>query len=73
MTASADDAPPRKDGDAGWDESVLVWNATVARIPAPAVQPDSARGVGGEKADAESPSAKTRRAGARPARRRASP
>jgi hypothetical protein len=22
--------------DEGWDETVLVWNATVARIPAPA-------------------------------------
>lgn len=37
----ADDAPH---GD-GWDESVLVWNATVARIPASAVQPDAADDV----------------------------
>jgi hypothetical protein len=26
--------------DEGWDEDVLVWNATVARIPAPAAQQD---------------------------------
>ena len=35
MRASADET--RKKGpDQGWDETVLVWNATVARIPAPA-------------------------------------
>jgi hypothetical protein len=35
MKASADET--RKAGpDQGWDETVLVWNATVARIPAPA-------------------------------------
>jgi hypothetical protein len=35
MKASADET--QKEGrDQGWDETVLVWNATVARIPAPA-------------------------------------
>jgi len=53
MKASGDDAQPAGERDEGWDETVLVWNATVARIRAPAVQPDSARGVGGRKADAE--------------------
>ncbi len=47
MKASADDAPPGKGRDEGWDETVLVWNATVARIPAPAVQPASAQEVAG--------------------------
>ena len=37
MKTRADDAPLGK----GWDDSVLVWNATVARIPPPAVRPDS--------------------------------
>jgi hypothetical protein len=41
MKTRADDAPQGK----GWDESVLVWNATVARIPAPAVQPAAAEDV----------------------------
>jgi hypothetical protein len=26
----------------GWDEAVLVWNATVARIPAPGARPEAA-------------------------------
>ncbi|MGH3006799.1 MAG: hypothetical protein ACRDOS_13070 [Gaiellaceae bacterium] len=47
MKGSADDAPPGKGRDEGWDETVLVWNATVARIPAPAVQPGSAQDVAG--------------------------
>jgi hypothetical protein len=35
MNADADET--QKEGrDEGWDETVLVWNATVARIPAPA-------------------------------------
>jgi hypothetical protein len=34
MNADADET--QKEGrDEGWDETVLVWNATVARIPAP--------------------------------------
>ena len=34
MKASADET--RKEGpDEGWDETVLVWNATVARITTP--------------------------------------
>ena len=35
MKASGDEAPPGKGRGEGWDETVLVWNATVARIPAP--------------------------------------
>jgi hypothetical protein len=42
MTGSTDDTPSGKRRDEGWDETVLVWNASVARIPAPAVQPGSA-------------------------------
>jgi hypothetical protein len=34
MKPSADDAPPSRRRDDGWDETVLVWNATVARVPA---------------------------------------
>jgi hypothetical protein len=45
MKASADDAPPSEERDQGWDKTVLVWNATVARIPAPAVQPDAAQDI----------------------------
>jgi hypothetical protein len=47
MKASPDDASRDKGRDEGWDETVLVWNATVARIPAPAVQPDAAQDVTG--------------------------
>ena len=47
MKASADDTPAGPGRDDGWDETVLVWNATVARIPAPAVQPDAAQDVAG--------------------------
>ncbi|MGH3091574.1 MAG: hypothetical protein ACRDOP_17450 [Gaiellaceae bacterium] len=56
MKASADDAPPGEGREEGWDETVLVWNATVARIPTPAVlQPDSAREAAGvEGGDAAS-------------------
>jgi hypothetical protein len=34
MTASADETR-KKWPDEGWDETVLVWNATVARITTP--------------------------------------
>ena len=51
MNASSDDTPPEKGPDEGWDEEVLVWNAKVARIPAPAVQQDAARGPGGRHAE----------------------
>lgn len=47
MTASADDAPAGEGKDDGWDETVLVWNATVARIRAPAVEPNSVEDVAG--------------------------
>jgi hypothetical protein len=47
MMAGAGDAPPGTERDEGWDETVLVWNGTVARIPATAVQPDSAHDVAG--------------------------
>jgi hypothetical protein len=33
MKAGADDASPDERGDEGWDESVLVWNGTVASVP----------------------------------------
>ncbi len=46
---AGDGAPPGEGRDEGWDETVLVWNATVVRIRVPAVEPDSARDV----ADAE--------------------
>jgi hypothetical protein len=42
MKASVDDAPTGRRSDEGWDETVLVWNGTVARIPASGIQPDSA-------------------------------
>jgi FAD/FMN-containing dehydrogenase len=32
-------------GDDGWDDAVLVWNALVTKLPALAVQPESARDV----------------------------
>jgi hypothetical protein len=35
MKARTDDTE-NEARDEGWDETVLVWNATVARIPAPA-------------------------------------
>jgi hypothetical protein len=34
MKTSEESGSQRRE-DEGWDESVLVWNATVARIPAP--------------------------------------
>jgi FAD/FMN-containing dehydrogenase len=33
------------EGDAGWDEAVLVWNGMVANVPALVVQPTSAEDV----------------------------
>jgi pimeloyl-ACP methyl ester carboxylesterase len=42
MKVGADHAQPDDEPAAEWDETVLVWNATVARIPATAVRPDSA-------------------------------
>ena len=41
MTARAEDPPPGEPNDEGWDETVLVWNATVAKIRAPAAGQDS--------------------------------
>ncbi len=41
MKGRTDHAYPGDDQE-GWDETVLVWNATVARIPAARVRPDSA-------------------------------
>lgn len=66
MNASAG-APPGKGREEGWDETVLVWNATVARIPARAVQPDVAQdGADLERGDATP----NRRAGGGASRRR---
>jgi hypothetical protein len=47
MKKSTDGGGPGTRHDEGWDESVLVWNATVARIQARAAEPDTtdARGV----------------------------
>jgi pimeloyl-ACP methyl ester carboxylesterase len=42
MKAGADHTQPGDERAEEWDETVLVWNATVARIPATAVRPDSA-------------------------------
>jgi hypothetical protein len=47
MNASTENASPGEETDEGWDETVFVWNATVARIPAPATEPDSADDVAG--------------------------
>jgi hypothetical protein len=51
MKTSIDGIPGDAERDDGWDEEVLVWNATVARIPAPAVQQDAVRGPGGRHAE----------------------
>jgi hypothetical protein len=48
MRARADDASPAEGREEGWDETVLVWNATVARVPEPAA-------VEGGDAEPESP------------------
>jgi FAD/FMN-containing dehydrogenase len=34
-----------RDGEAGWDEAVLIWNGMVAKAPAVVVQPRSAQDV----------------------------
>jgi hypothetical protein len=43
MKAGAGNAPPGN----GWDETVLVWNATVARIPQRAASEPARRGATG--------------------------
>ncbi|MGH3024155.1 MAG: hypothetical protein ACRDNI_10910 [Gaiellaceae bacterium] len=48
MNESGNDATPEQEPDPGWDETVLVWNATVARIPASADEP------GGDRPSADS-------------------
>jgi hypothetical protein len=50
MKASADNASPVERRDEGWDESVLVWNAKVTRIPPPAVRQDQAGSANGDVA-----------------------
>lgn len=53
MKADADHAHPGDEREEEWAETVLVWNATVARIPATAVRPDwadDATGIEGGKA-----------------------
>jgi hypothetical protein len=47
MKPSGDDAPPDQDRDEGWDEAVVVWNATMARISAPPAHRDSPQDVPG--------------------------
>jgi hypothetical protein len=42
VKAAADRTPLAGRKDEGWDETVLVWNGTVATIPAPGIQSDSA-------------------------------
>jgi hypothetical protein len=56
VKASADDAPPGKASGHGWHENVLVWNATVARIPSPAIQPDAAQELSGVERGSAAPS-----------------
>jgi FAD/FMN-containing dehydrogenase len=34
-----------REGDAGWDEAILIWNAMVAKKPALVIQPASSRDV----------------------------
>jgi hypothetical protein len=65
MKAGADDTPPGEERDEGWDETVLVWNATVARIPAPGAPRDRG-GAEGEASERDGPAQE-------PARRSASP
>jgi hypothetical protein len=47
MKAGPDHTPPRAERDEEQDETVLVWNATVARISATALRPDSANDATG--------------------------
>jgi hypothetical protein len=56
---SPGDSPAHERREEGW-ESVLVWNATVARIPAPAAEPDSAERVAGVEGGDATPIAGTR-------------
>lgn len=39
------DGPLLTAGDDGWDDAILIWNATVTKTPALVVQPTSARDV----------------------------
>jgi hypothetical protein len=41
------DAVPGRRRDEGWDETVFVWNGTVARIAVADLEPDSAGDVAG--------------------------
>lgn len=41
MSAGSDDARPDEGRDEGWDETVLVWNATVVRITSPLTTSES--------------------------------
>jgi hypothetical protein len=43
MKEGAEEARRGKERDEGWDETVLVWNATVAKIPVPPIRPDPRR------------------------------
>jgi hypothetical protein len=42
---SGTEGPLLRQGDEGWDDAVLAWNAMVAKAPALVVQPASARDV----------------------------
>ena len=42
MTPDGDDGRHGEEPDEGWDETVLVWNATVARVPEAAARPQPA-------------------------------
>jgi hypothetical protein len=53
MKPSAD-TPADKERDEGRDETLFVWNGTVARIPAP-VQPAVAEDVGGAEGGKATP------------------
>lgn len=46
MKPGADETPAER--EEGWDETLFVWNGTVARIPAPD-QPAAAEDVGGSE------------------------
>ena len=47
MKTGDDNASPVSRGDEGWDETVLVWNGTVARIPASDFEPESVEDMAG--------------------------
>jgi hypothetical protein len=69
MKSSEGDGAQRRE-DEGWDESVLVWNATVARIPATApAAPDT---TSADNLDKSRPrrTPDTRHGAARPSRSR---